>query len=214
MRKAGHLARDCDSSIKCFRCRGHHHVALCERSRNFYTDSKKQLQSSELVKELAFENKDVQEKDGHLQTTFCGVNTGSEKQNTRVLLQTAYVKATNPEGASQNMKLRVILHSGSQRTYITKRAREILNLNTVDKERVIIKTFGQDQDEISICDLVKVQLKSLQNSYCLEVNALEVPMICSPSLQGETIRWAKSNFHYLKGLKLADFPQDLTPIWR
>ena len=123
MRKAGHLARDCDSSIKCFRCRGHHHVALCERSRNFYTDSKKQLQSSEPVKE-AFENKNVQEKDGHSQTTFCGVNTWNEKQNTRVLLQTAYVKATNPEDASQNMKLRVILDSGSQRTYITKRARE------------------------------------------------------------------------------------------
>ena len=210
MRKAGHLARDCDSSIKCFRCRGHRHVALCERSRNFYTDSKKQLQSSEPVKE-AFENKDVQEKDGHSQTTFCGVNTGSEKQNTRVLLKTAYVKATNPEDASQNMKLRVILDSGSQRTYITKRAREILNLNTVDKEKVIIKTFGQDQDEISICDLVNVQLKSLQNSYCLEVNALEVPMICSPLLQGETIRWAKSNFHYLKGLKLADYPSGPHP---
>ena len=114
MRKAGHLARDCDSSIKCFRCRGHHHVALCERSRNFYTDSKKQLQSSEPVKE-AFENKDVQEKDGYSQTTFCEVNTGNEKQNTRVLLQTAYVKATNPDDASQHMKLRVILDSGSQK---------------------------------------------------------------------------------------------------
>ena len=60
-------------------------------------------QTNEPIKE-AFENKDVQEKDGHLRETFCGVNTGNDKQNTRVLLQTAYVKATNPEDASQNMK--------------------------------------------------------------------------------------------------------------
>ena len=86
-----------------------------------------------------------------------------------------------------------------------------MNLNTVDKEKVIIKIFGQDQNEISICDLVNVQLKSLQNSYCLEVNALEVPMVCSPLLQGETIRWVKSNFHYLKGLKLADYPSGPHP---
>ena len=103
------------------------------------------------------------------------------------------------------MKLRVILDSGSQRSYIMKRAREILNLNTVDKGKVIIKAFGQDQDEINTCDLVNVQLKSLQNSYCFEVNALQVPLICSPLLQGETIGWANSNFCYLKGLKLADY---------
>ena len=53
---------------------------------------------------------------------------------------------------------------------------------------------------------VNCQLKSLHNDFCLEVNALEVPMICSPLLQGQTIRWAKGNFQYLKRLKLADYP--------
>ena len=31
-RKAGRLAKDCEVSIKCFNCRGRHHVALCERN--------------------------------------------------------------------------------------------------------------------------------------------------------------------------------------
>ena len=30
LRRAGHLAKDCDASIKCFACKGRHHVALCE----------------------------------------------------------------------------------------------------------------------------------------------------------------------------------------
>ena len=32
LRKAGHLAKDCDVSIKCFNCRGRDHVTLCERN--------------------------------------------------------------------------------------------------------------------------------------------------------------------------------------
>ena len=68
-----------------------------------------------------------------------------------------------------------------------------------------IKTFGQDQDDVNICDVVNCHLKSLQNDFCLEVNVLEVPMICSPLLQGQSIRWAKGNFQYLKGLKLDDY---------
>ena len=35
LRKAGHLARDCDSSIRCFCCKGHHHIALYEKNIKF-----------------------------------------------------------------------------------------------------------------------------------------------------------------------------------
>ena len=30
-----HLARDCNACIKCFRCRGHYHVALCQKRLQF-----------------------------------------------------------------------------------------------------------------------------------------------------------------------------------
>ena len=33
--KAGHFARDCDSSIRCFCCKGRHHIALCEKNIKF-----------------------------------------------------------------------------------------------------------------------------------------------------------------------------------
>ena len=35
LRKAGHLARDCDACIKCFHSRSHHHVALCHKRLQF-----------------------------------------------------------------------------------------------------------------------------------------------------------------------------------
>ena len=35
LRKVGHLARDCDSSIRCFHCKGHHHIALCVKNIKF-----------------------------------------------------------------------------------------------------------------------------------------------------------------------------------
>ena len=33
-------------------------------------------------------------------------------------------------------------------------------------------------------------------------------MICSPLLQGQTVRWVKGNFQYLKGFKHADYPPE------
>ena len=35
LRKAGHLVRDCDARVKYFHCRGHHHVALCQKHLQF-----------------------------------------------------------------------------------------------------------------------------------------------------------------------------------
>ena len=59
----------------------------------------------------------------------------------------------NPDDPNKSANLHVILDSGSQRTYITKNAREMLKLTTVSKENVIIKVFGFDDDEINSYDL-------------------------------------------------------------
>ena len=133
-RKAGHLARDCDCSIKCFRCRGHHHVDLCEKNLSFRSDSKEKSEKPKKSEATSTEEKKTTETQT---TTFCGVNTGDQKQNTRILLQTAFVSGKNMDDTGQNIRL-IILDSGSQRTYITKRAREVLHLNTLRHDMVIV----------------------------------------------------------------------------
>ena len=69
------------------------------------------------------------------------MNTDSDSQG--VSLQTAFVTAINPQYPSQKVDLRLILDSGSQRSYVSTRVRNMLQLPTIKREDIIIKTFGQ-----------------------------------------------------------------------
>ena len=86
--------RDCNACIKCFHCRGHHHVALCQKHLQFGGGENRK----EDKKEIADEN-DKGRAESSSQTTendpqkapneaFCGVNTDSDSQG--MLLQTAF----------------------------------------------------------------------------------------------------------------------------
>ena len=61
-----------------------------------------------------------------------------------VLLQTAAVILENPN-TKQQVKVKVLLDAGSQRTYISERIRKFLNLSTEAVEDVDISTFGNSQ---------------------------------------------------------------------
>ena len=136
------MAKDCDVSIKCFNCRGQHHVALCERNLTRFGENKNAISPG--GKEKALETQSTQsepakeEQQNTKPAAFYGISTEAEnsRENRResILLQTAVVKAVNPDDPNKSVNLRVILDSGSQRTYITKNAREILKLTTVSKE--------------------------------------------------------------------------------
>ena len=181
-RKAGHLAKDCDVSIKCFNCRGWHHVALCERNLIRFGENKNAI--SPCGKEEALETQSKQsepakeEQQNTKPAAFCGINTEAENSGKSILLQTAVVGAVNPDDQNKSVNLRVILDSGSQRTNITKNARDILRLTTVSRENVIIKVFGSDDDEINLYDLGALKLMSLNDDFEINVKRLEVPFIC------------------------------------
>ena len=115
-------------------------------------------------------------------------------------MQTAVIWAVNPDDPNKSVNLRVILDSGSQRTYITKNGHEILKLSTVRKENVIIKVFVSDDDEINSYDLVALKLMSLNDDFEINVKCLEVPFISSPLMQGQAIDWARKNYSHLEGL--------------
>ena len=123
-----------------------------------------------------------------------------------MLLQTAFVTAKNPQYPFQKVNLRLILDSGSQRSYVSTRVRNMLELPTIKREDIVIKTFGADETDIKTCDIFSLGLKSKHLEFYIEIKALEVPSICSP-IQGQAVRWAKNQYNYLKGLNLADYPQ-------
>ena len=61
-----------------------------------------------------------------------------------LLLQTAAVILENPN-TKQQVKMKVLLDAGSQRTYISERIQKFLNLSTEAVEDVNISTFGNSQ---------------------------------------------------------------------
>ena len=60
---------------------------------------------------------------------------------TNVLLQTADCIISN-SNETKNLKLKVLLDPGSQKTYLSDTGRDVLQLHTISKQNVQIKAFG------------------------------------------------------------------------
>ena len=80
---------------------------------------------------------------------------------TPVLLQTAKVYLHNPQSDNKShVTVMLVMDSGSQRTFLTNRARQTLNLNTLGSERLSINTFGTTTEADSDCDIVEFKLET------------------------------------------------------
>ena len=122
-------------------------------------------------------------------------------------MQTAFVTVINPWSPDHKVNLRAITDNAAQRSFISKRARDFLGSDAETQEEVSIKTFGNDEVQLKICNCVSVELKSKQSEFSMQFNLLEVDQICSP-LKGQAIRWAQKEYPHLQELKLADFPSE------
>ena len=122
---------------------------------------------------------------------------------TPVLLQTAQATITQGNATVNSAKVRVILDSGRQRSYITNRVRNQLNLPAEKTETTVIKTFGLEEKRIQTCDSVKFVLKSQHDQAEISLSAYVVPMICEP-LQHQFTAQARQGYDHLRGLNLAD----------
>ena len=165
-----------------------------------YSDKVKTKRDSSCQTSLLFNSSEQQP-----QNAYCGISTEKEVKGSGVLLQTAFVTAINPLSPDQKVSLRAIIDNAAQRSFISKRARDLLGLDAETQEEVLIKTSSNDEGQLKIC--VSVELKSKQSEFSKQFNLLEVYPICSP-LKGQAIRWAQKKYPHLQGLKLADFPSE------
>ena len=97
---------------------------------------------------------------------------------------------------------RILFDSGSQRTYILQRVREQLNLETIRKEKVIIKGFGNTSTKVQTLDVVQVKVRHKVDGNFTYLEALCVPFICG-TLHGQHISEALKYEHVMP-LELAD----------
>ena len=95
----------------------------------------------------------------------------------------------------------LLLDSGSQRSYISEKLRNELNLPTLRRERLFIKTFGNSNSKCKNVDIVPLNV--ITSNKTITIEAICAPDICDP-LTNQNVKAVSTNYNHLKNLKLAD----------
>jgi len=103
-----------------------------------------------------------------------------------VLLQTAKAQVFRPDHPKGIRTVRLIFDSGSQRSYITNKLKEVLSLRPRHSESMIIKTFGSSKAERQQCDVVSIGIYikdgSMEELSLLSVPSIREPLSCQPMI--------------------------------
>ena len=124
-----------------------------------------------------------------------------------ILLQTAEVTVASQ---SHMEKARLILDSGSQRSYISTELSERLGLRPIRQERLLVRTFGSDEEMVQDAGVVQVPILALDGS-TIYLTAYQIPIICRP-LQSQPVMGLKEQNEHLCGLFLADSSDGSTEL--
>ena len=120
-----------------------------------------------------------------------------------ILIKTAKAEIFSIE-SDEKLTKRLLLDSGSQRSYIADTLRKRLKLKTVHTEQVLIKTLGQISDsQMQILDVVQLKIKHRHQNEFVFISLCE-PVICTP-LKMQEISSTQENYKHLSKLELADF---------
>ena len=218
-----HLSKNCPSKHECFKCKGKHHISICLSNGNNGTNMSRTTPKQEHPQKQSGNYCPSGSNEGGPNS---GVNSSraaptqeqiqnrsrNSRQNltalyvsasTPVLLQTANALSYKPGNSAVRVKARLILDSGSQRTYVSARLREHLNLPAESSQRISIKTFGSTKENRQCVDVVRLCVATGQGEG-VELFAFVVPIICDP-LQSQSIAEATHTYAHLKGLELADY---------
>ena len=150
--RKGHISRNCRTNSRCMDCKGHHHISIC--SRNAPTSEAPLVMNSPVTSQPRTE-------------PSAGRNAGLNPQapvyaptppttslwvrgDQAILLQTAKVAAFNPSDPRAFQLVRIVLDTGSQRSYITNSVKEKLSLVPKGEQCVSIMTFGSNKEKSQV----------------------------------------------------------------
>ena len=121
---------------------------------------------------------------------------------TSILLQTAKAKGWSKANPKNNMNVRILLDSGSQRSYVTSRVKNKLNLPVTGSESHMINTFGSTSETTQNCDIVSLSVGNDHNNG-RNLKTYVVPTICAP-INNQATHAVQSTYEHLRGLRLAN----------
>ena len=139
-----HISCNCSAKFKCHNCKGRHHVSICPANLT-------PLQPTNSVTPVPSPGPQYQCLTAQSAINSVVFHTDS---TTPVFLQTAQAMVYNPQQPEVRVRARIILDSGSQRTYLTNNLKNILQLHTLEKKQVSIKTFGSSIERVELVEVV------------------------------------------------------------
>ena len=119
----------------------------------FCENPKKPVQPSSSGAELASLSRSETSQERSRDVGTSAMHVGSN--NNSILLQTAQALVFRPDNQETGMYTQVIFDSCSPRSYITSKTCKQLNLPTIAKETLLIKTFGDSSAPVKECDIVQ-----------------------------------------------------------
>ena len=173
--RKGHIGRTCHASSNCQQCKGRHHTSICE------TQSQNTRQTREVPSLVRSSEPDTARLNPDA-TSYTPVPTTSKlcsDQRKTVLLQTACSVVQNPQKPQNLIELRLLFDSGSQRSYLTERAKKLLGLEPVEEQLLSIATFGSEKEKTKVCPIVDVRM-CLKGYPPMSLLLYVVPTICEP----------------------------------
>ena len=108
----------------------------------------------------------------------------------------------NQDDPHHSRCVRIVLDSGSQRSYVTNRLKEELSLCPRGEQSMNIVTFGAREESPHVCEVVNLCIV-LNEGRTRQLTLYAVPIICEP-LTCQPVTLCQGNFEHLSGLKLAD----------
>ena len=195
--RGNHTSRQCMSNAKCYRCSGKHHTSTCGAT---IVQQKQSFQPTNQVTNPQPTAPPPQRQQQPPAST--NISISRDPSNHSVLLQTARATVHNVNDASISCNVRLILDTGSQKTYITSKLRDELKLPTIRTDKVLIKEFGNERGTLKSCDIVQLAVQGADN-LTVFILAYVVDVICGP-ISHQVIDIAQSMYPHLRNLQLAD----------
>ena len=174
--RKGHLSKYCRSSRRCQTCNGKHHTSICTGTAIVEGSGAGNNTAPTPPAEPTTSNLNPSAPEFTLTSSNSQASTLYVNSGKPVLLQTASTVVCNPGDPSARLRLRIVMDSGSQRSYLTQRVQKALQLKPIDQLRLAIAAFGSKRVDPCLCDVVRVRVQTKLG----EVDLFVVPHICEP----------------------------------
>ncbi len=159
--RRGHISRECNSRKKFSKCSGRHHISICTKGNNSApqggSDQTRTSNSSTIQTRSPPFDPPAAPRSG-LNTDASTFQTQEHRSTSlyvnshrSILLQTAQAQAFNPLSPHLSQGVRIILDSGSQRSYVMER---VLSLQSEGIQPMTILTFGSSREHSQLCSYV------------------------------------------------------------